>query len=256
VVTGSYAITWSIIYFSSRINSYFGIAVSLVIAYFTISVKSLGSEASRIQKLLLKGEVERTRVHLSGIVGRDTDALSESEIVRATVETVAENTSDAVIAPLFYMLVGGPSLAMAYKAINTLDSMLGYKNERYLMLGWASARCDDAANFIPARITGFLFIVSALFLGKDWMSSYRVMMRDAGKHASPNSGYPESAVAGALNVKLGGTNYYGGIARTTGIIGNGVSKLTGKTITNVVRMMYLNSALMVGLGVVILEVVG
>ena len=211
VITIVYSGTFSIVYGAYRVNTYFGLLIYILLVYFTISLKALGKAALAIKSFLVNGNEEGARNHLSLIVGRDTARLNREEIVRATVETVAENTSDGIVAPLFYVLLGGVPLGMTYKAINTLDSMVGYKNEQYLQFGWASARCDDLANYVPARFTGLLLFVSAVLLQKDWKNAWRTMVRDARKHASPNSGYPESAVAGALNLRLGGANYYNGI---------------------------------------------
>jgi len=143
-------------------------------------------------------------------VGRDTAALSEEEIVRATVESVSENTSDGIVAPLFYLALGGPACAMAYKAINTLDSMVGYRSDRYRDFGWASARTDDLANWIPARLTAVAMSVAAAIRLGTGLSAWRICWRDARNHPSPNSGWPEAAMAGALGVQLGGGNVYGG----------------------------------------------
>ena len=236
------------------LNNYFGASLAILLAYFTISIKSLGRAAGKIRKCLKDDDDESARRHLSLIVGRDTQALSKKEIVRATVETVAENTSDGIVAPLIYLILGGAPLGMAYKAVNTLDSMVGYKNETYHKLGWASAKCDDLVNYIPARITGILMIVAAIFLGNDWKNAYATMRRDARKHLSPNSGYPESAVAGALRVQLGGVNYYSGKKTITPLLGQGLEELSEQSIGGVVRMMYLVSSMMILLGVLFLEV--
>lgn len=252
VITIVYSLTVVIVYGAYWVNSYLGIIVYSIIIYFTISLKALGKAALAIKSLLLNGNEEGARNQLSLIVGRDTAVLTREEIVRATVETVAENTSDGIVAPLFYVLLGGAPLGMTYKAINTLDSMVGYKNERYLQLGWASARCDDLANYLPARLTGLLLMVSAVVLQKDWKNSWMTMMRDARKHASPNSGYPESAVAGALNLRLGGTNYYSGIPRTTALLGYQSKPLNETSIGDVVKMMYCSSLIMVFLCLLIL----
>lgn len=250
-----YGITWLVIYLSHSLNSYFGSFISIVLAYFTISVKSLAKSAQHIMDFLKEEDDENARKYLSGIVGRDTMALDRREIIRATVETVAENTSDGVVAPLFYLILGGPPLAMAYKAVNTLDSMVGYKNERYGKLGWASARFDDLANFIPARITGILIAIAALLLNLDWKNAYNTMRRDAQKHASPNCGYPESAVAGAIQVRLGGENYYDGIPKVTAYLGEKIKILDENSIRDAVRLLYLTSAIMILIGMAILEVV-
>jgi len=254
VVISAYGITWGSIYLSHLLNSYFGAGIAIVLAYFTISIKSLGKAAQDIRNCLKEGDEESARKHLSHIVGRDTMALNRHEIIRATVETVAENTSDGIVAPLFYLIIGGVPLGMAYKAINTLDSMVGYRNEKYLKLGWASAKCDDLANYIPARITSILMIVAAMFLKRDWRNAYATVRRDARKHRSPNSGYPESAVAGALQVQLGGTNYYGGKPVRAALIGHSKEKLKESSIGNVVTMMHLTSAIMLLLGVLFLGV--
>ena len=254
VVFVTYGLTWVIIYLSYYINSYLGICVTILAAYFTLSVKSLAKAAREIRTFLKEENEESAKKRLSLIVGRDTAMLNRREIIRATIETVAENTSDGIVAPLFYLILGGPPLGMAYKAVNTLDSMVGYRNEKYLKLGWASARCDDLVNYIPARITGILMIGAAFFLCKDWKNAYHTMKKDARKHMSPNSGYPESAVAGALKVQLGGVNYYAGVKKITPLLGQDIEELNEKSIENAVRMMYLTSAMMVLMGVLILEV--
>jgi len=187
------------------------LAVSVFLLWSTITVRSLDRAAREIFALLKENDLARARCHLGMIVGRDTANLDEAEIARATVETVAENVSDGIIAPLFYFLIGGAPLACAYRVINTLDSMVGYKNERYLNFGWFSARLDDLANYLPARLTALLLLGSALIRGFHWRHAVLVILRDGRKHPSPNSGYPEAAVAGALGVRLGGTNYYQGV---------------------------------------------
>lgn len=187
------------------------LAGSVFLLWSTITVRSLDRAGREIFAFLKEGDLARARFHLGLIVGRDTANLDEGEITRATVETVAENVSDGIIAPLFYFLIGGVPLACAYRVINTLDSMVGYKNERYLNFGWFSARLDDLANYLPARLTALLLLGSALIRGFNWRHAVLVILRDGRKHPSPNSGYPEAAVAGALGVRLGGTNYYQGV---------------------------------------------
>jgi len=244
VICFTYGTVWAVIYGAYAINGYCGFILTCTIVFFSLSLKSLGNAALEVRRALADNDEAGARKHLAHIVGRDTERLSRPEMVRATVETVAENTSDGIIAPLFFVLLGGAPLAMSYKAINTLDSMVGYKDEKYSNFGWASARCDDLANYLPARITGFLLVTAAFLLGKDWRNAMRTMVRDASKHASPNSGYPESAVAGALKIQLGGTNYYRGIARTTPFLGREVAPLNEHAIGDAVRMMYCASALM------------
>ena len=252
VITIVYSTTYLILYAAYLLHTYLGMLVYVLIIYFTISIKSLGKAALTIRKSLSEGNEDDARSHLSQIVGRDTGRLNREEIVRATVETVAENTSDGIIAPLFYLVLGGAPLAMTYKAVNTLDSMVGYKNKKYIQLGWASARCDDLANYFPARITGFLLFLSAFLEGRDWKNSWATIKRDARKHTSPNSGYPEAAVAGALNVRLGGTNFYDGIPRTSPLIGMQEKVLNEFSIGAVVRLMYSSSFIMVAVCLLLL----
>ena len=188
----------------------------------TIAVHELINSARAVIEAITNSNIESARERLSIIVGRDTHALTEKEILKATMERLAENLSDGIIAPVFYLVVGGLPLAMSYKAINTLDSMVGYKNDKYIHFGWAAARLDDIANYIPARITGF-FIAGASFLVFRSLSivhsSLFTMLRDGRKHLSPNSGMPEAAMAGALGNPMGRPTGEGGIVivkRNTG----------------------------------------
>lgn len=196
---------------------------------------------------IAEGRSPAARKALGMIVGRDTTSLDAPEIVRGTVETVAENIVDAIISPLFYALIGGAPLAMAYRAVNTLDSMVGYKNDKYRDLGWASARLDDVANFIPARITALLLALCAGMLRLDWRSCLQMVKRDAHLHPSPNSGYPESAVAGALGIRLGGENVYHGVASFRAYMGDPVRTMEPNDIIQTSRMMMLCSSIFVGL---------
>ena len=180
-------------------------------------------------------------MQLSYIVGRDTSKLSEKEIIRATVETVAENTVDGIIAPLFYAFIGGAPLAFAYKAINTLDSTVGYKNEKYKDLGFASAKIDDIANYVPARLTAVLMSLASLFLRFDAKNCLRIAIRDRKNHKSPNCAYPEGAAAGALGVQLGGTNVYFGEVVVKPTIGDATRELVIADITRGNQLMYMTS---------------
>lgn len=219
IVLGAGAFTWALIQMAEWIHPVLSFMATVFFAYTTLATRSLYGEVKKVFKSLERGDLVSARKEVGFLVSRDTDHLDEKEICRALIETVSENTSDGIVAPLFYLAIGGPPLAMAYKAINTLDSMVGYKNERYQYFGWVSARADDLANFVPARITAFLFILSSFILRKDWENSGRVAMRDGRKNASPNSGYPEAAVAGALGVQLGGENLYFGIPHKKPLIG-------------------------------------
>lgn len=180
----------------------------------TIALRELISSAKQVIDSVKAGMLDDARRHLSMIVGRDTADLSEEGILCATIETLAENLSDGVIAPVFYLAIGGLPLAITYKAINTLDSMVGYKNEKYIRFGWAAARLDDIANYIPSRITGVLMAIASLIFGHSLSNSrlsLKIMFRDGRNHTSPNSGVPEAAMAGALGIRLGGPSTYGGM---------------------------------------------
>jgi adenosylcobinamide-phosphate synthase len=193
---------------------FLGAAFLVYLTFTTIAARGLISAGRAVIGLIKEKDIVSARKSLSMIVGRDTERLSEKEILKATIETLSENLSDGVIAPVFYLVLGGLPLAMVYKAINTLDSMVGYKNERYRNFGWAAARLDDIANYVPARITGlFIVLSSAIFSGslKTALNSFRTMLRDGRNHSSPNSGVPEAAMAGAIGVMLGGPSFYGGV---------------------------------------------
>ncbi len=197
---------------------------------FTIALRSLIVDTMGVLRAVGRGEIELARKRLSYLVGRDTERLDENGIIRATVETIAENASDGVVAPLFYFALGGFPLAMAYKAVNTLDSMLGYKNERYRYFGFIAAKVDDIANYLPARITAALILAAAMLLriffrGVRIKKAVRILLRDGRKHPSPNAGIPEAAMAGVLGVVLGGPSYYGGQLHEKPYIGSGREEL-------------------------------
>ncbi len=205
---------------------------------FMITPRSLAEAGREIYYLLESENLVQARIKVGWIVGRDTKNLNEAEVVRATVETIAENTVDGVISPLFYFAIGGLPLAVTYRAVNTMDSMLGYKNLRYLYFGRVAARLDDVANFIPARITAALFLASALILNLDFKNAFNMMIRDAAKHPSPNGGYAEATVAGALNVRLGGFNSYFGVTHFRAYMGDPNESLQAPHILSAIRMMY------------------
>ncbi|RBW70330.1 adenosylcobinamide-phosphate synthase CbiB [Bacillus taeanensis] len=194
-----------------KISLFLGIGVETLLIWTTIAGKSLESAALDVYKPLKSNQLIKAREKLSWIVGRDTETLSEQEVVRGTVETVAENTSDGVTAPLFWACIGGAPLALLYRAVNTCDSMVGYKNDRYMQFGWASARVDDLLNIIPSRITGLLMLLSIQPEVGTRKEALLLMLRDAKKHPSPNSGWGEAATAAMLGIQLGGLNYYKGI---------------------------------------------
>ncbi|HEY6008249.1 MAG TPA: adenosylcobinamide-phosphate synthase CbiB [Geobacteraceae bacterium] len=233
-----------------------GMAVAVFFGFTSLAARSLHRESRLVADALTRGELTEARRFLSYIVGRDTADLDEAEIWRATVETVAENSSDGVIAPLCFLMLGGPVLALAYKAVNTLDSMVGYKNDRYLRFGWASARCDDLANWLPARLTGLLMAVVAPLAGLSAQGAWRVMRRDGRNHSSPNSGIPEAAAAGALGVQLGGTNRYFGVPVAKPTIGDPLNPLDAPAYRGAVRLMYGAEALLVAMGLAVMYVSG
>ncbi len=212
--------------------------INIYILYTSIAGRCLHKEAFKIRDSLKMGQVDMARKQLSYIVGRDTDKMREEDIIKAVVETVSENTSDGIIAPLFYIFLGGAPLAMAYKAINKLDSMVGYKNERYIDYGRASAKLDDIANYIPSRLTAVFIILSAFFLGKNYKNAFKIMKRDRKKHLSPNSGYPESAAAGAIGISIGGASSYFGRIVVKPTIGDMLKEADIEDIKRVVMLMY------------------
>lgn len=206
----SYMTTFAIIFFANKINVYLAFTLQTIIIWTGIAKQTLENEAKKVYEYVEAKQLQKARKQISYLVGRDTSKLSYDEIIRATVETVAENTIDGVTAPLFYAIIGGAPLMMAYKAINTLDSMVGYMNDEYKNLGFYSAKIDDLANYIPARISVVGFIFGAAIKGYDHHETRRIIMRDRKNHKSPNAGYPESAMAGSLGIQLGGDNIYFG----------------------------------------------
>ncbi|MBV4448830.1 adenosylcobinamide-phosphate synthase CbiB [Clostridium tyrobutyricum] len=217
----------------------------------TLSAKCLDQESRKVYFSLKKLDIIGARNKLSYIVGRDTANLGEDEVTRAVVETVAENTSDGVIAPLFYGIIFGAPLAMTYKAVNTMDSMLGYMNEKYRYIGFFPARVDDIFNFIPARITGVLISLSSPFVGGNILNSLKIMIRDRKNHKSPNCAYPEAAAAGAMGIQLGGTNMYFGEKVYKPNIGDKINILNFTHIDKCIKLMYFSQTIMVILTTVI-----
>ena len=214
---------------AQSVSPWLGQAVGIVLAWTALAGRDLLDHVGIVGRELARGNLAGARTAVGLIVGRDTMNLEEPELVRATVETLAESTSDGIIAPIVYLTLGGPPLALAYKAINTLDSMIGHRDSRYEYLGWAAARLDDAANWIPARLTGTFIAMAAGLATWDWertRASWHILHRDGDKHASPNSGRPEAAMAGALGVQLGGRNYYDGTPEDRPLIGDGTAALT------------------------------
>lgn len=239
--------------------------LELYLLYTCLATRSLCQEGIKVRRILQQGNMAQARQELSYLVSRDTDEMDQQQVIRSTMETLSENIVDAITAPLFYILLGAilsiwlpgatAALVMTYKAINTFDSMWGYKNERYLALGWFSARLDDWANWLPARITGALVIPMAAFLlGYDWRGAWRIFWRDRHNHASPNSAHPEAAVAGALGVQFGGLTSYFGQQQAKPTIGDNHLAFKLEHIKQNVALVYVSSLLsfalvMVGLAV-------
>ncbi|KQL44647.1 cobalamin biosynthesis protein [Brevibacillus choshinensis] len=243
IVSGSYMVVWLIVWAAASIHPVLAWVLSAWLISTTIATKGLADAGLTIAKHLVAGDWTQARRSLSMVVGRDTEHLDESEICRGAVETVAENIVDAIVSPLIYAAIGGAPLAMAYRAANTLDSMVGYKNEKYKNLGWASARFDDVLNYIPARFTALLLVIASKLQQLDWEQCWTIIRRDAHLHPSPNSGLPEAGVAGALGVQLGGLNFYQGIPSDRARMGDSHRPLHAGDIQSTVRLMYLVSLL-------------
>ena len=213
-----------------------GFVAETLLAWTCLASRSLHDEASAVVNALEKHDIVLARQRLSRIVGRDTQSLSEQEISRAVIETVAESCSDGVIAPLFYLALGGVPLAMSYKAVNTLDSMIGHADDRYFHFGKIAARLDDVANFVPSRLTALGIITAALIEDASPTAALQTWRRDGAKHKSPNAGQPESAIAGALRVRLGGENYYAGEPLASPLIGEEFAGPTVQKAKQSIRM--------------------
>jgi adenosylcobinamide-phosphate synthase len=216
---------------------------TIVLLYFGLAARDMLRHSSRVYAALAAFDLEGARQQVAMIVGRDTATMNEEEIIRATVESVAENLVDGVTAPLFYAALGGPVALLLYKAASTMDSTFGYRNERYREFGWAAARLDDLLNLLPARLTGMLMVAAAAFPGLRPAASWRVLRRDRLCHASPNSGHPEAAMAGALGVQLGGPAAYAGIIVQKPAIGDRVRPLEARDILRANRLFLVSVGL-------------
>lgn len=239
-----------LVYVSYRLHFVIGIVVEMVLLTFMIAEKSLKDAAMDVYEPLSQNQLPQAREKLSWIVGRDTETLTEGEIVRGTVETVAENTSDSVIAPLFWAFIGGAPLAVLYRVANTADAMVGYTSPKYRQFGYAAAKWDDFLNYIPSRLTAVLMI----FVNRSDQTKrqcFRLLKRDAKKHPSPNSGFPETAMAALLGIQLGGTNTYKGIISKRARLGDALKALKAVHICESVRMMQrTNTSFVLGGGIV------
>lgn len=238
VLCVTYGLVWLLTLVTEQFNIWFSIAVQALLLSFTISPRSLKAAGQEIQGYLEAGDMANARYKVGWIVGRDTENLDSAEVTRATVETVAENIVDGIISPLFYAAIGGVPLAYLYRAVNTMDSMVGYKNEKYIDFGMPAARIDDIFNYIPARITGLLIMMAVWPLGFSAKGAFKSMARDAVKHPSPNSGFAEAGVAGALGIRLGGINYYGGVRSVRAFMGDALHATEPKHIEQTAKIMY------------------
>lgn len=254
LVTG--IVTFVLLFAAYRLHPLLGAGIEMIMTYQILAIKSLKDESMKVYDQLQHGTLENARHAVSMIVGRNTQNLTEEDITKAAVETVAENTSDGVIAPMLYTALGGPVLGFLYKAVNTMDSMIGYKNDRYLYFGRAAAKLDDAVNFIPARISACLMVAAAVFLkGADQNRAWKIYRRDSRKHASPNSAQTESVCAGALGIQLAGdASYFGKIVKKP-YIGDPVRKVETEDIKRTNRLMYITAFLCEGICVLLLLVV-
>ena len=245
VVAVSYSLPLFLLMFAARISPYLYLSIASIICYWAIAARSLRDESMKVFRSLVAGETVKARESLSWIVGRDTANLNCEQIAKATVETVAENTSDGVIAPLFFLLIGGAPLGIAYKAVNTMDSMLGYKSEKYLHFGRAAARLDDFANLIPSRLSALFLLLAGWILqgGSAVRAGLRIYRRDRYNHSSPNSAQTEAACAGLLGIRLGGPAYYGGKLVEKSTIGDEQRRTEPEDIVRVNRIMYLGAVL-------------
>lgn len=248
VVTGlTWAVAWGVLALARGIHPWLGWLVEVWMIFTVLAGRCLAQSARDVERPLRAGDLAESRSKLSWIVGRDTTQLQPQQINRAVVETVAENTVDGIIAPLFFLLLGGAPLAMAYKAVNTLDSMVGYKHEKYRAIGMVSARLDDVANFIPARLSWLLIILAALLCGEASGRALRIGWRDRYNHSSPNCGWSEAAVAGALGIRLGGPNDYFGQRVEKPWIGEATRDISVDDISRTIRLMWVSSTLALAL---------
>ena len=219
------------------------IIVDAVISWQCLAVKSLAAETDKVYEALESNDINKARKAVSMVVGRDTENLNEKDIARAAIETVAENTSDGICAPMFYLAIGGPVAGCLYKAVNTMDSMVGYRNEKYSRFGTAAARLDDILNYIPSRLTALSMIAASKVCGNSSKNALRIWLRDRRKHDSPNSAQTESVMAGALGIRLAGDAYYGGVLHKKEYIGDADREVENKDIRSAHKIMYAASGI-------------
>lgn len=246
LIFGTWAATAALGYLMYRIHPVAGFLFDVIVIFFCLSARSLDKEATSVYRHLTRDSLERAKEKLKTIVGREVDRLDVRGVSRATVETVAENLVDGVISPLFYAVVGGSPLALTFKMVNTLDSMIGYRNQRYIEFGKVAARIDDVANYLPARISVPIIAVAIKLLSGGWRQVFELALAEGRRHASPNAGYPEAAFAGGLGVRLGGPNRYGGQLVEKPYIGGRFHDAAPNHIVMACDVMFLSSLLWVG----------
>ena len=244
-VAVSTAVPLLLLYLAFFISEWLGFVLETFMCYQLLATRALKDESMKVYDALQTGDLEQSRYAVSMIVGRDTKELTEEGVTKATVETVAENASDGVIAPLFYMMIGGAVLGFTYKSINTMDSMIGYKNERYRYFGTCAALLDDVVNFIPARLSGLLMVLASAVSGFDAKQAFRIFKRDRKNHASPNSAQTEAVMAGALNIQLAGDAWYFGKLYEKPTIGDAHRPVETEDIKRSNRLLYSTAILSV-----------
>lgn len=255
IILFSTLIPWVILWFADKINPWLKIVIEALMCYQILAVKALKKESMKVYYELEKGDLKEARNKVSMIVGRDTKDLNEEQVTKAAVETVAENTSDGTVAPLLFIAIGGAPLGFFYKAVNTLDSMIGYRNDEYLYFGRFAAKLDDVVNFIPARIAAYFMIIAAFFLRMDWKNAYKIFKRDRYNHDSPNSAQTESVCAGALQIQLAGDAFYFGKRYPKKTIGDALRRIVPEDIIQVNRLLYGTAWLCVTLCILIRGVI-
>lgn len=243
VTAFSAAVPFAILYGAFYLNEWLGAAVETVMCYQILATRALKDESMKVYRALKTGDLEKSRYAVSMIVGRDTQNLTMEGVTKAAVETVAENASDGVIAPLFYLMIGGPVLGFAYKSVNTMDSMVGYKNDRYRYFGTCAAKLDDVVNYIPARLAGLIMTLASFAAGFDGKNAFRIFRRDRYNHASPNSAQTEAVMAGALDIRLAGNAWYFGKLYEKPSIGDPIREVEIEDIPRSNRILYTSALL-------------
>lgn len=243
VLVLSFAVPLFILSFAYSVNPWLGFAIETIMCYQIFATKCLRDESVKVYYALSKNDIVDARLKLSWIVGRDTKELNAEEVTKGAVETVAENTADGIIAPMLYVFLGGAPLAFLYKGINTMDSVVGYKNDKYMYFGRCAAKLDDLANLIPARITGMVMILASYFLNLNTKGAWKIFWRDRYNHLSPNSAMTESVTAGALNIQLGGDHYYFGKLVHKDTIGDNIRPVMAEDIVATNNLLYMTAVI-------------